>query len=184
MPIRHVMLATDFSAAADVAAEVACGLAAEVKARLHIVHVVPPLIDPTYEAERLEREVARLGVPAEVVLRRGRAADELLTYAREQSIDLIVVGSHGRTGFSRALLGSVTEQVVRLAPCLVLSVPATFALRPCEHAAPPAAAPASRACLVCAAETEDLICAACRDRIRGEALGRKMDVDRAGRRGA
>ena len=184
MPIRHVMLATDFSPAADAAAEVARGLAAEVKARLHIVHVVPPLTEPSYEAERLEREVARLGVPAEAVLRRGRAATELLAYASEHGIDLIVVGSHGRTGFSHALLGSVAEQVVRLAPCLVLSVPATFALRPCEYGAPPEAAPSSRGCLVCAGDTDELICPACRERIRGEALGRKMDVERAGRRGA
>ena len=184
MPIRHVMLATDFSPAADAAAEVARGLATEVKARLHIVHVVPPLTDPAYEAERLEREVARLGVPAEIALLRGRAAAELLAYAREQGIDVIVIGSHGRTGFSHVLLGSVAEQVVRLAPCLVLSVPATFALHPCEHATLPVAVPVPRPCLVCAGDTEELICSACRERIRGEALAHKMDIERAGRRGA
>ena len=184
MLIRHVMLATDFSPAAEAAAEVARGLATELKARLHIVHVVPPLTDPAYEAERLEAEVTRLGVPAEAGLRRGPAAAELIAYAREKGIDLIVVGSHGRTGFTRALLGSVAEQVVRLAPCLVLSVPATFALAPGEHAALPQATPLSRACLVCAKETDGLICSACRERIRGEALVHKMDVERAGRRGA
>jgi len=184
MAIRNVMLATDFSPAAEVAAEVARGLATEVKARLHVVHVVPPLTDPAFEAERLEREVSRLGMPAEAALRRGRAAAELLAYAREQGIDVIVVGSHGRTGFSHAILGSVAEQVVRLAPCLVLSVPATYALRPSEHAAVPQPSPVSRGCLVCAGDTEELICSACRERIRGEALARKMDVERAGRRGA
>jgi universal stress protein A len=183
MPIREVLLATDFSPAADAAAEVARGLATEAKARLHIVHVVPPLTDPSHEVERLRREVARLGVPAESALRHGRAAPEILRYAREHGIDLIVVGSHGRSGFSHVLLGSVAEEIVRLAPCLVLSVPATFARRPCEHASPPEAAPGPRTCLVCAGDTEELICAACRERIRGEALARKMEVERAGRRG-
>jgi universal stress protein A len=183
MPIRQVMLATDFSPAANAAAEVARGLATELNARLHIVHVVPPLTDPASEAERLEREVARLGITAEPALLRGQAGPELLRYAREKAIDLIVVASHGRTGFSHALLGSVAEQVVRLAPCFVLSVPATFALRPGEHAVLPEMAPVSRTCLVCAGDTDELICSACRERIRGEALVRKVDVERAGRRG-
>ena len=182
MKIGQVLFATDFSAAAGAAAEVARELAVQMNARLHVVHVVPPFTDPVQEKDRLEREVSRLGPPAEAVLLSGRAAPELLRYARDKRVDLIVVGSHGRTGLSRALLGSVAEQIVRLAPCLVLTVPATRTLPPEEHAALPEA-PAARHCLVCAAETDDLICAACRERIRGEALVRKMEAERPARRG-
>jgi len=182
MRTRQVLLAMDFSPAADAAAEVARGIAAEQKARLHVVHVVPPLTDPAYEAERLEQHVARLALPGESVLLRGRPGPELLRYARDKGIDLIVLGSHGRTGLSRALLGSVAEQVVRLAPCLVLSVPAAFALPPAERISLEEA-PAARHCLICAGDADELICAACRERIRGEALARKMDAERAGRRG-
>ena len=182
MQIRQVLLATDFSPAAEAAAEVARTMAAELGARLHIVHVVPPLTDPAYEAERLDREATRLGMPGNTALLRGRPAHELLRYARDNGIDLIVVGSHGRTGLSHALLGSVAEQIVRLAPCLVLSVPAAFALAPPSRPSV-AEVPVARHCLVCAAETDDLICAACRERIRGEALERKAEAERAGRRG-
>ena len=179
--IRQVMLATDFSPGSDAAAEVARALAAEMGARLHIVHVVPPLTDPAYEAERLERVVARVGSPCEAALLHGRPGPELLRYARDKGIDLIVVSSHGRSGLSSALLGSVAEQVVRLAPCLVLSVPAKFALPPEERREPEI--PAARHCVACAREADELICAACRDRIRGEALLRKMETERPGRRG-
>ena len=107
----------------------------------------------------------------------------MLRYARDKGIDLIVVGSHGRRGLSHALLGSVAEYVVRLAPCLVLSVPAVFAVPPAEREAH-VELPAVRHCVACARETDELICAACRERIRGEALFRKMEAERPGRRGA
>lgn len=181
MPIRQVLLATDFSPAAAAAAEVARGIAAELKTRLHVAHVVPPLTDPVHEAEQLDREVRRLAVASEPALLRGRPAAELLRYAREQRIDLIVVGSHGRTGLSRVLLGSVAEEIVRLAPCLVLTVPAAFALPAAEREALPEA-PATRHCLICAGDTDEMICRACRERIRGEALARKMEAERPGRR--
>lgn len=180
MQIRKILLATDFSPGSDAAAEVARAMTAEKGAQLHIVHVVPPLTDPSYEAARLEREAARVGSPCETALLRGRPGPELLRYAHDNGIDLIVLSSHGRSGLSSALLGSVAEQVVRLAPCLVLSVPATFAL-PREERNQPEISAASR-CVACARESDDLICKACRERIRGEALLRKIETERPGRR--
>jgi hypothetical protein len=107
------------------------------------------------------------------------AAIEIVRYADEHEIDLIVLGTHGRTGVSRALIGSVAERVVRTASCPVLTVP----LRRRERTAPagPEAEPV-RHCRVCAQPSEDLICEPCRARIRGEALERKMVEERAGRR--
>jgi hypothetical protein len=105
-------------------------------------------------------------------------------YAREKHIDLIVVGTHGRTGITHAILGSVAETVVRLAPCLVLTVPASVLSEPSgAHAAPPVAALAPRPCLVCGQASDELVCEGCRTRIRGEALEQKRAAERPGHRG-
>jgi Universal stress protein family len=101
-------------------------------------------------------------------------------YARRNTVDLVVLGTHGRTGVSRAVLGSVAEAVIRRARCRVLTVPATL---------PPAAVPpedveeTTAFCAVCrAVSRDDLICETCRAKIRGEALERKLREERAGRR--
>jgi hypothetical protein len=91
-----------------------------------------------------------------------------------------VIGTHGRTGVSHALLGSVAEAVTRRARCRVLTVPASLAEAPLPAAGEPAEAPTR--CRVCSAETPDeLICESCRARIRGEALEQKLRTERAGR---
>ena len=97
-------------------------------------------------------------------------------YAARHRIDLIVVGTHGRTGVSHALLGSVAEAVVRRAPCLVLTVPVVSP----APAAPPAT-PAREVCVVCGWHSPDLICAPCRAHIRGEALQHKRAEEHGGR---
>lgn len=96
---------------------------------------------------------------------------------------MIVIGTHGRTGMSRQLVGSVAEAVVRLAPCLVLTVPVGFSPGGAAAAWIEAPQSAIHRCIVCAGATDDLICEACRGRIRSEALERKIDTERAGRRG-
>ncbi len=55
-------------------------------------------------------------------IRYGKPADEICRYARKQSIDLLVLGTHGRTGLKHLLVGSVAERVVRVGPCPVLTV--------------------------------------------------------------
>ena len=184
MKFSEVLLPTDFSAAADAAALVAMAIARETGARLHVVHVVPPATDPSPGSEQLTRLGRQLGkgLQVEIALLSGRAAREVTAYARDKGIDLIVMSTHGRTGVSRTLLGSVAEAVVRLAPCLVLTVP--MALPLARSAAGPAAqagaAALPRGCIVCDAHTHDLVCETCRTRIRGEAIAHNIEVERAG----
>jgi nucleotide-binding universal stress UspA family protein len=64
----------------------------------------------------------RPGVEIDAVLRQGAVWSEIQTVAKERKADLIVIGTHGRHGFSRAMLGSVAAKVVRTAPCPVLTV--------------------------------------------------------------
>jgi nucleotide-binding universal stress UspA family protein len=200
MKISKILLPTDFSAAAEAAALVATAMARETGARLHLVHVVPPATDPSLGSEQLTRLGRQLGqgLAVELALLSGRAAREITAYARDKGIDLIVMSTHGRTGVSRTLLGSVSEAVVRLSPCLVLTVPMALPTagtpaasldRAGSHAGSHAGAhagapPVPHRCIVCAGQTDDLVCETCRARIRGEALEHKFETERAGRRGS
>jgi nucleotide-binding universal stress UspA family protein len=180
--VREILFATDFSPSSDAAARVAAAYARGLGARLHILHVAaskagaaPSLLSPA--ADWLGADV-----PVRTAVRRGVPAAQIVRYARRAGIDLIVVGSHGRTGVTRALLGSVAERVARTAPCPVLTVPAGFradAQRAPKETSPPE--PERRRCLVCASASEDLICEACRARIRGEAVERKWREQKTGK---
>jgi nucleotide-binding universal stress UspA family protein len=184
MRARDVLFATDFSAASEEAARVAREMARQWGARLHVVHVVPPVTDPGWGADQLKRLAGppAEGIQIETALLSGRPARAILSYARDKGVGLIVLGTHGRTGVSRAMLGSVAESVVRMAHCPVLTVPGPGGA-PAPAAAAAEAAAAHR-CIVCARETEELVCEPCRARIRGEALERKIEAERAGRRGS
>ena len=192
MKISEILLPTDFSAAAEAAALVATAMAREAGARLHVVHVVPPATDPSLGSEQLTRLGRKLGkgLAVELALLSGRSAREITKYARDKGIDLIVISTHGRTGVSRTLLGSVAEAVVRLSPCLVLTVPmalptaGTPAASLGHSGAHSGAPPVPHHCIVCAGHTDDLVCETCRARIRGEALEHKIETERTGRRGS
>jgi len=139
---KHILVPTDLSEAAEEALDYACELANQFGATVHLLHVigipalgVPELgvaltstvidtmIHDNQEAlEQLadrKRHIAQFG---QVLLRTGDARDLINQTAKELEADLIVMGTHGRRGVSRALLGSVTETVVRSAPCPVLTV--------------------------------------------------------------
>jgi nucleotide-binding universal stress UspA family protein len=149
LPIRTILHATDFSAHSRAAFEVACGLARDYGARLVVCHVVappvatlggmqsvPPLPEE-YGRREAEEELYRLHAPGGDVrverrLRQGDAAAEILFLAEEIPCDVIVLGTYGRTGVGRLLLGSVAEHVLRKAPCPVLTV---------KHRVPAGAAP-------------------------------------------
>lgn len=141
----NILVPTDFSAAADAALDYAFALASKLGARLHALHVigVPELGVPelgvaftsailtplilqrraTLDARFADRRTeAHLG---EIALRTGDARDCILQTLAEVGGDLIVMGSHGRRGLSRLLLGSTAEGIVRTAPCPVLVVRAT-----------------------------------------------------------
>jgi nucleotide-binding universal stress UspA family protein len=140
LPLKTLVHPTDFSATAAYAFRLACDLARDHGARLFVLHVLPaPLrvlggteaLPPTPEEIGLEWAEAQLrqlrpddGVPVETCLRLGAAAQEIIRLAQETSCDLIVIGTHGRTGLRRVLLGSVAEQVLRGAACPVVTVKA------------------------------------------------------------
>ncbi len=138
---RHILLATDFSGASAPAWKRGLALARATGARLLVVHVVPSLAQAQavrwayqeMEAEiradaqkRLTALVARArkaGVRARGLLLSGTPAHEAIgRAARGQKADLIVVGTHGRTGMAGALIGSVAARIVATAPCPVLTV--------------------------------------------------------------
>lgn len=177
LPIREILFATDFSDVAREAGSTAADLARHFGARLHVLYVVGPSRDPDPASSVLGGAVDALGpgLRTVAVTVAGSAAREIAAYASSHGIDLIVIGTHGRTGVSRALLGSVAEAVVRRATCRVLTVPARL-----EPVAETPAPPEPERCVVCARVADELICAQCRALIRGESLQRKLSDERAG----
>jgi nucleotide-binding universal stress UspA family protein len=149
--IRNVLVPTDFSDTAAAAVDYGRTLAEQFSATLHLVHVVDDVALKTIAAEgfasympdlqraiddsarkQLDAVAGRSGAASATIRRvimSNQAAEAIVTYAASAAIDMIVIGTHGRTGVSRLLYGSVAERVVRTAPCPVLTV----------HAAPPAA---------------------------------------------
>ncbi len=178
----NILVATDFSGLATDAVGVAADYARRLGGRLHVLHVAWPDVGPDTRAtlERMAHDASGgAGIGA---VRSGLIpASEIVRYADEHAIDLIVVGTHGRTGVSRVLLGSVAERVVRTAACPVLTVPKPRR-RVVEDPEPAMAGGVPRACVVCRGEADELICEGCRARIRGEALEHKLRDEKAGPR--
>jgi len=124
--VQRILYATDFSSYSNQAYFHAIALAERYEASLTIIHVW------TADSEcgeshscRVQLETIRpenLGIPVHHVFLRGDPADELVRYTYDANIDLVVMGTHGRTGLERQLMGSVAEQVMREAPCSVLVV--------------------------------------------------------------
>ena len=123
--IRHILFPTDYSDASRAAGRMAADLARHFNARLHLVHVVPPVTDPG-PPDAISVALAALGPGVDVVTAvvSGRVAPEIVSYAARHHVDMIVMGTRGRTSVSRAVLGSVAAAVVRRAACPVLTVPA------------------------------------------------------------
>ena len=198
--IREVLFATDFSDCSDHALDAAVALAAHFGARLHLLHVVHR-VNVAYHAPEREAAgvrmaalaAARVGADITSVLAVavGAPAAEIVGYAEREKVDLLVMGTHGRTGLAHAVLGSVAEEVVRRAPCQVLTIrrPVEVPLAGPEaapaHGTTPAspAEPAARRrrgiCLVCAKPSGDLVCDTCRARIQAEAFYRKRADEKA-----
>ena len=138
--IRRLLFPTDFSEPAREAQRYAIALAEKFGAELHALNVVPEFIMPatdTYAAwtlpeggmkaqieaaeRQLESAIGAVGQSVRAV-KVGFPVEEIMKYATDHEIDLIVVGTHGHTGLSHLLLGSVAEKLVRLATCPVLTV--------------------------------------------------------------
>lgn len=175
----QVVFATDFSDGAAAAAEVAADYARRLGARLHVLHVTRHGWED--EMRNVLRQYVRRFPDIDVTagLETGAAAERIVQYATEQGADLVVLGARGRTGFSRALLGSVAEQVARTARCPVLTVPREQRITPVAARGEVALAPvAAQPCLVCQHPTTDQICPTCQARIRGDAIERTLDAER------
>ncbi len=147
--LRRILLPTDLSEHSETAVPYACSLAERFGAELHLLYVfeqytgssyVPgvPLPAADSDMQQLKHDVAAAMAKwidddwaAKLTIVRatceGSAFVEIIRYAKQQDIDLIVMGTHGRSGVPHLLVGSVAEKVVRKASCPVLTV------RPADH---------------------------------------------------
>ena len=146
--IRKILFPTDFSKASQAALPMLRDLADHYGAEIHILHVVdlqseflmdggymvPLLISYPVEQEQLEEiarkrlnefvqdQLADLQESVKKVIALGKPFAEIVQYAEEEKIDLIVISTHGHSALGSVLLGSVAEKVVHKAPCAVLTV--------------------------------------------------------------
>jgi nucleotide-binding universal stress UspA family protein len=143
--ISKILVPVDFSPHSDRAFDYAATIAQRFGARLGLIHVVDdPFIAGAWNSEvyvpntgellaalianaeqrlaTLKESASALGLTAETAVITGRPAHAIVEHAKEGGFDLIVMGTHGRTGLSHIVMGSVAELVVRMAPCAVLTV--------------------------------------------------------------
>lgn len=140
-PPQHILVPFDFSEGAKLALQHAIAYALKFKARLMLLHVVNLpyqgigfgpgeslgvegrlVAEISRHLSGLAEGLSRQGVAATAVVRLGYPALDVVEVALHELIDLIIMGTHGRTGLKHVLLGSVAERVVRHAPCPVLVV--------------------------------------------------------------
>lgn len=140
---HRILVPTDFSPQSERAGALARRLALAVGAEIVLVHVfleVPLFSEGPFTSERVQEVYAAgrvwvkeqleqqataaraAGLTAKAFMRTGIPHQEIVAAAREEKADLIVMGTHGRGGVGRMLLGSVADRVIQLAPCPVLAV--------------------------------------------------------------
>ncbi len=142
---KNILVPTDFSEFSDKALSAAQDIAKKFNARIFLLHVVDVglhecadqyCVDPSVvkalkedsvkgAREKMQTEFSRVrqdGFEAEFDIRQGTPYEEILKEQKEKKIDLIVIGSHGRTGLINRLIGSVAERVSRHASCPVLLI--------------------------------------------------------------
>ena len=141
--LRRILHPSDFSSASSGAYRQAVELAKANRAELLLVHVLAPLVLPTdgyvspkvYDEmtaathaagrkhlDALEKKARQAGVRVRSLLLEGVPHERIAQAARSKKADVVVVGTHGRTGFSRFFLGSVASRVLAVSPCPVLTV--------------------------------------------------------------
>jgi nucleotide-binding universal stress UspA family protein len=145
MTVKHILVPTDFSAGAQEAVRYAYDLATALGATLHVVHVLenpfapgafmemytPPSPEYFVDMERQAEEKLRASLTPEqkasvhtvLTTRLGVPANEILARIEEDpAIDLVVMATHGRGGVARFVMGSVTDKIIRSAPCPVVTI--------------------------------------------------------------
>jgi nucleotide-binding universal stress UspA family protein len=140
--IKSILVPIDFSSPSKKALSYAVPFAEQFGAKLTLLHVVEPVPTPDFartypvlvENDKLmaaskaqlellmKQEAIGLRIVEQTLVRQGRSFYEITDAARTFKVDLIIIATHGYTGFKHALLGSTTERVVRHAPCPVLVV--------------------------------------------------------------
>jgi len=139
--IKNVLFATDFSDASEAALPYVAALSLRYGSTIHLAHVLPDVTflrpgapDPAvmgsiYEdahsgaQEKMQRLADRLkGFPHHTYLRHGETCEVLSEIISEQKVDLVIAGTHGRTGLGKLVMGSVAEEILRQASCPVLTV--------------------------------------------------------------
>lgn len=138
--LRNILMAIDFSPSSDAALDYAVAIARRYGSRIYMTHVIRPDVYQLVSPEAMEtvldqarhyaeQQMAKVlvsgrirGVPHQVLLGQGELWTVFSQLIEEHEIDLIVVGTHGRTGLKKMLMGSVAERVFRMAPCPVLTV--------------------------------------------------------------
>lgn len=139
---KKILCPVDFSEFTDEFLGYALDIAKKYNAELHLLHIIPNLnyftpyesfftpenlvvVEKNMEAEvtkDFDELMKKIPIPAKKIIKNGTAFVEIINYVRNESIDLVVMGTHGRTGLEHILIGSVAERVVRKAPCPVLTV--------------------------------------------------------------
>jgi nucleotide-binding universal stress UspA family protein len=143
LPIKKIVCPTDFSDPADEGLKVAREFAEHFSAELILVHIilpgpiVPGVAEPGFHIpavlksmqENAEKKLADLkqqkllkDIPVRTMVISGKPSYEIVNLAEEENADLIVIATHGESGWQKFLFGSVTEKVIRMAACPVLTV--------------------------------------------------------------
>ena len=142
-----ILVPTDFSHCADKALEYGKDFAKRFNAQLHVLYVVEPIetfatincveqsvyIDiirevhtsATERMNKLQADLKGFGYDAQCVVREGRPSETIVEYAKENSMSMICLATHGRSGLNHLLLGSTTEKILRKAECPVFVVRST-----------------------------------------------------------
>lgn len=140
MQINHILVPVDFSSDAVDALDMAIALGKELESRITLLHVIHEVyvgvgemaaaLPPSYiedieagverEIQTYLKKVIEAGLQGDYIVVHGVPFQCILDTAKDQNIDLIVMGTHGRTGLKHVLLGSVAEKVIRLAACPVM----------------------------------------------------------------
>lgn len=144
MAIKKIACCTDFSDNAEAAFATALDMAEKYQAKLFVIHVLPPVINPVSTdidwtfpdvpeqkslllnlEKRMQQDYGsriKGDIDYELIVLNGHISSEIITFLRDNSVDLVVLGSYGLSGMGLVVFGSVSRRVARKAPCSVLIV--------------------------------------------------------------
>lgn len=139
---QKIVCPIDFSEFTDEIIEYSLSIAKKYEAEIHLLHVIPTssyftpyesfltteniaTMEKSIESE-IERDfeevIKKIGIPVKKAIRTGDIFVEILKYIKNEKIDLVVMGTHGRSGFEHIIMGSVAEKVIRKSPSPVLTI--------------------------------------------------------------